>query len=99
MKLEWTDETFNPPAQHGSMVDGVQVIITVYEINGERETMMECLCPACHAAAQVGTPDDLEVGIHYLAHRLVKYPGGPWGATEYDGEWFYPAREAGREEA
>lgn len=94
MKLVWSE--YDPPQtpQHGAMVDGVQVIVSVVDTNGEREAMVECLCPACQAMAQAGLPDGLEPGDHYLAHRVVTYPGGPWGATEYDGEWFYPSAEA-----
>ena len=70
--------------------EGAQVAIHVEEIEGEQQIWTECLCGACFELQEGGPPVDLEPGVHYMRHTIIVYPGGPWGATEYDGEWSYP---------
>lgn len=76
-----------PPIVHGDPKHAM-IEVEVFEIDGELDYSVRCMCSACYEIQEIGIEEalgDVEPGVYYMRSWFIVHPSGPWGPEEYEG--------------
>lgn len=70
--------------------EGADIEVQVFEVDGELDMYVRCLCHACFEVERVGAREAMgelaeKPGVYYMEAWSVVYPSTPSHGEEYDG--------------